>query len=130
MIGAPHGTARPRHAAVRRIIAAGRHGRLPGIRQKLASTDAGRHLYDPNKHASHRLVYGGHDPGVCARYMGAHAEWLLGYPEKALASTADSLALAGRIAHPFTLSTALTMTTVVYLNRREPERAPAPSRSR
>jgi hypothetical protein len=92
--------------------------------------DAGRHLYDPNKHASHRLVYGGHDPGVCARYMGAHAEWLLGYPEKALASTADSLALAGRIAYPFTLSTALTMTTVVYLNRREPERAPAPSRSR
>ena len=28
--------------------------------------DAGRLLYDPMKHASHRLVYGGHDPGVCA----------------------------------------------------------------
>ena len=31
--------------------------------------DAGRLLYDPEKHASHRLVYGGHDPGVCARYL-------------------------------------------------------------
>jgi predicted ATPase len=55
--------------------------------------------------------------------MGAHAECVLGYPEKALASTADALALAERIAHPFTLSTALIITSVVYLNRREPEQA-------
>ena len=48
--------------------------------------DAGRRLYDQEKHASHRFVYGGHDPGVCAAYIGAQAEWLLGYPEKALAS--------------------------------------------
>ena len=33
--------------------------------------DAGRLLYDPEKHASHRLVYGGHDPGVCAQITGA-----------------------------------------------------------
>jgi class 3 adenylate cyclase/predicted ATPase len=85
--------------------------------------DAGRLLYDPEKHASHRLVYGGHDPGVCARQVGAQAEWLLGYPEKALASIADALALGERIAHPFTLSVALTFASVVYLNRREPERA-------
>jgi predicted ATPase len=85
--------------------------------------EAGRLLYDPAKHASHRLLYGGHDPGVCARFLGAQAEWLLGYPEKALASTADSLALAERIAHPFTLSVALTFSSVLHLNRREPERA-------
>jgi class 3 adenylate cyclase/predicted ATPase len=85
--------------------------------------DAGRLLYNPEKHASHRLVYGGHDPGVCAGYMGAHAEWLLGYPEKARASIASSLALAERIAHPFTLSAALTLSSVLYLNRREPEQA-------
>jgi predicted ATPase len=85
--------------------------------------DAGRLLYDPDKHASHRLVYGGHDPGVCARMMGAQAEWLLGYPEKALASIAESLVLAERIAHPFTLSLALCTCSVVYLNRCEPERA-------
>jgi predicted ATPase len=89
--------------------------------------DAGRllydPLYDPMKHASHRLIYGGHDPGVCAGYVGAQAEWLLGYPETALASITGSLALAERIAHPFTLSAALLYSSEVYLNRREPERA-------
>jgi predicted ATPase len=85
--------------------------------------DSGRLLYDPEKHASHRFVYGGHDPGACAQFVGAQAEWLLGYPEKALASTADSLSLAERIVHPFTLSLALTFSSVLHLNRREPERA-------
>jgi predicted ATPase len=85
--------------------------------------DIGRVLYDPERHASHRLVYGGHDPGVCAGNVGAQVEWLLGYPEKALASVAEALALAERIAHPFTLTFALTRSSVVYLNRREPERA-------
>jgi predicted ATPase len=85
--------------------------------------DAGRLLYDPTKHASHRFVYGGHDPGVCAGNVGAQAEWLLGYPEKALASIADALALAERIAHPFTLSLVFINSSVLYLNRREPERA-------
>jgi predicted ATPase len=89
----------------------------------LEHADAGRLLYDPEKHASHRLVYGGHDPGVCAANCGAQAEWLLGYPEKAGASVADALALAERIAHPFTLGLALTNSSVIYLNRREPERA-------
>ena len=85
--------------------------------------DAGRLLYDPTKHASHRLVYGGHDPGVCAGAIGALAEWLLGYPEKALASIADALALAERIAHPFTLGRVFMNSSVVYLNRHEPEQA-------
>jgi hypothetical protein len=66
--------------------------------------DIGRVLYDPERHASDRLIYGGHDPGVCAGNVGAQVEWLLGYPEKALASIADALALAELIAHPFTLS--------------------------
>jgi predicted ATPase len=86
-------------------------------------TDAGRLLYDPEKHASHRFVYGGHDPGVCARLLGSWAEWLLGYPETALASSTDSISMGQRIGHPFTLSLALTFGAVLHLNRREPERA-------
>jgi len=86
-------------------------------------TDAGRLLYDPEKHASHRFVYGGHDPGACARLLGSWAEWLLGYPETALASIAESLSMAERIAHPFTLSLALAFCAVLHLNRREPEQA-------
>ena len=85
--------------------------------------DIGRLLDDPEKHASHRLVYGGHDPGVCAQISGAWAEWLLGYPEKALASIADASALAERLAHPFTLGVSLVISSLVYLNRREPGRA-------
>ena len=42
-------------------------------------------------------------PVSAPEFMGAWAEWLLGYPEKALASIAEGLALAERIAHPFTL---------------------------
>ncbi len=85
--------------------------------------DAGRLLYDPKKHASHRFLYGGHDPGVCAENIGAQAEWLLGYPERALATVTASLALAKRISHPFTLNIALTLGSFVFLNRREPEQA-------
>ncbi len=85
--------------------------------------DAGRLLYDPEKHASHRLVYGGHDPGVCAQISGAWAESVLGYPDTARASISKGLALAERIAHPFTLGFALLFSSQVYLNRREPERA-------
>ena len=86
-------------------------------------TDAGRLLYNPEKHASHRFIYGGHDPGVCARLLGSWAEWLLGYPETAFASVADSVSMAERIDHPFTLNLALTFCAVLHLNRREPERA-------
>ena len=34
------------------------------------------------RHRSHRLLYGGHDPGACARYFGALASWNVGYPDE------------------------------------------------
>jgi len=46
--------------------------------------EAGRRLYDPKRHCSHRLLYGGHDPGVCAGTTGAIVLWLLGFPETGL----------------------------------------------
>jgi class 3 adenylate cyclase/predicted ATPase len=83
----------------------------------------GRRLYDPDRHRSHRLLYGGHDPGVCAAYSGAQADWLLGYPEKGLALGREALALAERIAHPFSLETALLVNAMLHLDRGEPELA-------
>jgi len=62
--------------------------------------EAGRRVYDPERHRSHRLLYGGHDPGVCASCFGAQVDWLLGYPERGLALSRAALALAERIAHP------------------------------
>jgi tetratricopeptide (TPR) repeat protein len=83
--------------------------------------DAGRRLYDPDQHRDHRFVYGGHDPGACARYIGAQVEWLLGYPDTALASIAETFALADRLAHPFTSITALVFGFTVYLSNRRPD---------
>jgi predicted ATPase len=85
--------------------------------------EAGRRLYDPERHRYHRLLYGGHDPGVCARYTGALAHWLLGYPEKGLALGKEALALAERIAHPFSLESALLWNAILHLDRGEPELA-------
>jgi class 3 adenylate cyclase len=48
----------------------------------LEHCEEGRRLYDPEQHRHHRLLYGGHDPGVCAGYLGAQVHWLLGYPRR------------------------------------------------
>ncbi len=86
-------------------------------------SEIGRQLYDPEQHRSHRLLYGGHDPGACARYIGAQAQWLLGYPEEALALQGEAVALAERLAHPFSLELALLWNALLRLERREPELA-------
>ena len=85
--------------------------------------DEGRRLYDPERHQRHRLLYGGHDPGVCAGYIGAQVHWMLGYPEKGLAIGSESLALAERIAHPFSLESARLFDAMLHLDRGEPELA-------
>ena len=85
--------------------------------------EAGRRLYDPERHRHHRQHFGGHDPGVCARFMGALAHWSLGYPERGLALGKEGLALAERIAHPFTLGAARVMNAMLHLDRDEPELA-------
>jgi predicted ATPase/class 3 adenylate cyclase len=85
--------------------------------------EAGRRLYDPERHCSHRLLYGGHDPGVCAGCFGAQVHWLLGYPERGLALCSGALALAERIAHPFSLLEALLFNAMLHLDRGEAEMA-------
>ena len=86
-------------------------------------SEAGLHLYDPERHRSHRLLYGGHDPGACAGYLGAQAHWLLGYPDKAFALASEALTLAKRIGHPFSLEDALLKDAMLHLDRGEPELA-------
>jgi class 3 adenylate cyclase/tetratricopeptide (TPR) repeat protein len=85
--------------------------------------EAGRRLYDPERHRSHRVLYGGHDPGVCAGCFGAQVDWLLGYPERGLALCSAALALAERIAHPFSLLEALLFNAMLHLDRGEAEMA-------
>ena len=82
--------------------------------------EAGRLLYEPEQHRSH-LIYGGHDPGVCAHYVGGWAGWLLGYPDRAQADNDDALRLAEQLGHPFSLLFAYTFAAIVGQFRREPE---------
>ena len=86
-------------------------------------SDAGRRLYDPERHRFHHQHYGGHDPGVCAGSIGALVHWLLGYPEKGLTIGNEALALAERLAHPFSLELALLFNAMLCLDRGEPEMA-------
>jgi tetratricopeptide (TPR) repeat protein len=79
-------------------------------------SETGRRLYDPERHRSHRLLYGGHDPGVCADSLGALGYWLLGFPDRALAVASAALALAERIAHPFSLELALIYNGMLRLD--------------
>jgi predicted ATPase len=52
---------------------------------------------------------------------GGQLEWLLGYPDRAVASAEESVALAEQLAHPFTRELALDYAGFLRLNRGEPE---------
>ncbi len=60
-------------------------------------TNAAIALYEPTRHHDHTFHYGGHDPCICARQLGAKALWLLGYPDQALHSCAEGLALTAAL---------------------------------
>jgi class 3 adenylate cyclase/tetratricopeptide (TPR) repeat protein len=85
--------------------------------------EAGRRLYDPERHRFDWQLYGGHDAGACSRYIGAQAEWLLGRSEHALALAREALEMADRIAHPFSQAIALQYNAMLHLDRGEPEAA-------
>jgi class 3 adenylate cyclase len=83
----------------------------------------GHRLYDPERHNLNHQLYGGHDPGSCAYYLGAQANWLLGHSEKGLAQCHKGLALAEHSGHPFSIACALQYFALLHLERGEPELA-------
>jgi tetratricopeptide (TPR) repeat protein len=85
--------------------------------------EAGQQLYDPERHQSLRLHFGGHDPGVCARLIGGNSRWMLGHCDAALESSIESIALAERIAHPFGLLIALEFAGVSHVCRGDTDSA-------
>jgi predicted ATPase len=85
--------------------------------------EAGIRIYYPEEHRSHRHIYGGHDPGVCARMTAAQLQWILGYPDRALGNMTESLTLADRLSHPFSRGTTLTYSAMLHLHRGEPDLA-------
>ena len=77
-------------------------------------------LYDPSQHRSLGFRYGGYDPGMAARAIGAHALWCLGHPDKALEWSRGAVALARDLSHPTTLVFALGHAGILHYLRREP----------
>jgi adenylate cyclase len=74
--------------------------------------------YDPERHRSHVRIYG-MDPGVASRSVAALVLWNLGYPDQARERIRESLSLARRLGHPFTLAWALSFAAVISQHRRE-----------
>ena len=82
-------------------------------------TEQGLALYDPHEHRSHALRYAGHDPGVCCRYHGGLALWLLGWPDQAMAMAHDAVRLATELAQPYSLAIALCYVSFLHQFRGE-----------
>jgi predicted ATPase len=80
---------------------------LGELRSCLLQTERGAAYYDPRQHAALVSMYGGHDPGICAKNHAAQVLWQLGYPDRALKCTSEALALARELAHPNSLAQAL-----------------------
>lgn len=85
----------------------------------LPHMERGIALYDPDQHASFIRLYGGHDPGACCRYHLALAQWLLGNPDRALATAQDAARLADRLGHPMTTAITLWFLAFVQYERGE-----------
>jgi predicted ATPase len=80
--------------------------------------DKGIALYDPERHRSLAFVYAT-DPGAAGLSHAAVALWLVGYPDQALKRSDEALALARKVAHPFSLAFALFFAAWLRELRRE-----------
>src|SRR5262249_51947671 len=79
-------------------------------------------LYDRQQpHAV--LLSTGVDSEVLISTWLAWTLWMLGYPERALARSHETLRLAERLSHPYTLAFALFFAAVLHMCRREAQPA-------
>jgi predicted ATPase len=75
-------------------------------------------LYDSQQHRASALLYGD-DAGVVCYSHAARALWYLGYPAQGLARSQEAVTLAQQMAHPFSLSVALSGAVAFHHLRRE-----------
>jgi class 3 adenylate cyclase/predicted ATPase len=75
-------------------------------------------LYDPQQHRVSAFLYG-EDSGVTCRSYAARALWYLGSPDQGLVRLDETVTLAQQVAHPLSLSFALTSAAIFHQLRRE-----------
>ena len=77
-------------------------------------------LYDPGRPRARRLGLGP-NPGVVGLTVSALFLWMLGYPDRAFKRSGDSILLAQKLNHPYSITYALfhdgLLVMVVYLER-------------
>jgi len=96
---------------------------LGGFDAAKGRADDGLRLYDVERHRSHALRYGGHDPGVCGYAVLALTSWSLGFPDRARAVTRRTIETANQRQHPNSSGQARAYSAIVHAMRQEPETA-------
>ena len=81
-----------------------------------------RERHDPAAHGAYTAMFG-MDPGMVARAMSARPLWALGYPDKAVARSRETVALGRRQRQPITLVFALIVAQGIHLYRGEADEA-------
>ncbi len=77
-----------------------------------------RELHAPAQHETYTATFG-IDPGMVARAMSARPLWALGYPDRAMARSAETIALGRSQRQPVTLVFAMIVAQGVHLYRGE-----------
>jgi predicted ATPase len=72
---------------------------LGDLETAINHTRRGTAIYRPKEHGLLAADFGGHDPGVCAKAHASQPLWLMGYPDRAIQSSEQSLALARELKH-------------------------------
>ncbi|HEX5048506.1 MAG TPA: AAA family ATPase, partial [Gammaproteobacteria bacterium] len=76
-----------------------------------AHAEHGMAIYDVRRHAALTSTYGDHDAGVCGLSFHARAAAFAGRAATAAGRATQAVALARELAHPFSLTLALTFST-------------------
>jgi hypothetical protein len=114
------------HSGASELILEAHHVQWAGLslvgdlNRVLSHSEQGIEIYRRAEHHVLTFVYGGHDPGLCARNLNAVALCLLGYPVQAQRRCETALGLAVELRHPYTVLEGLFSTLLVSLLVRDP----------
>ena len=75
-------------------------------------------LYDPQQHRPSAFLYV-QDIGMSCHSFAAWTLWFLGYPDQGLTQSQEAVTLAQQMAHPYSLSFALSCAALLHQFRRE-----------
>jgi predicted ATPase len=89
-----------------------------------ATLERERDLYDAQRHRALAVQYGV-DPWVANRAYAAMALWLLGRVDQAVQTSDAATAHAHELGHPLSIAFSLNLAALLFIARREPQRAEA-----